>query len=189
MSQTERLVRIRSLFSRARVVSRSALLDELEVSPATLKRDLAFLRDNMNTPIIWDRELGGYRIDPSQTIGAQIEFPGMWFSDKEIHALLTMQHLLANLDPGGLLAPHVEPLVERLNRLLGAADDPAEEVRRRVLVVGIGRRAMKLAHFENIGAALLRRKRLRIRYYARSRDEDCEREISPQRLVQEPLIN
>ena len=77
MSQTERLVRIRSLFSRARVVSRSALLDELEVSPATLKRDLAFLRDNMNTPIIWDRELGGYRIDPSQTIGAQIEFPGM----------------------------------------------------------------------------------------------------------------
>ena len=183
MSQTERLVRIRSLFSRARVVSRSALLDELEVSPATLKRDLAFLRDNMNTPIIWDRELGGYRIDPSQTIGAQIEFPGMWFSDKEIHALLTMQHLLANLDPGGLLAPHVEPLVERLNRLLGAADDPAEEVRRRVLVVGIGRRAMKLAHFENIGAALLRRKRLRIRYYARSRDEDCEREISPQRLV------
>lgn len=183
MSQTDRLVRIRSLFSRARMVSRSVLLDELEVSPATLKRDLAFLRDNMNTPIVWDRELGAYRIDPSQTTGGQIEFPGMWFSDKEIHALLTMQHLLANLDPGGLLAPHVEPLVARLNRLLGAADDPAEEIRRRVLIVGIGRRAMKLAHFEKIGAALLRRRRLRIHYYARSRDEVCEREISPQRLV------
>ena len=37
----------------------------------------------------------------------------------EIHALLTMQHLLANLDPGGLLAPHIQPLIARLNALLG----------------------------------------------------------------------
>ena len=81
------------------MVSRSALLGELEVSPATLKRDLAFLRDNMNTPIVWDRELGAYRIDPSQTTGVQIEFPGMWFADKAIQALLTRQHLLARRDP------------------------------------------------------------------------------------------
>lgn len=183
MSQTDRIVRIRKLLGERRAVSRAALQELLEVSPATLKRDLAFLRDNMNTPIVWDRELEGYRIDPAQTTGAQVELPGMWFSDKEIHALLTMQHLLANLDPGGLLAPHVEPLIERLNKLLGAADNPAEEIRRRVLIVGIGKRAMKLTHFENIGAALLRRKRLRIRYYARGRDAESEREISPQRLV------
>lgn len=183
MSQTDRIVRIRALLDERRAVSKACLLDLLEVSPATLKRDIAFLRDNMNTPIVWDRELGGYRIAPDQTTGAQVEFPGMWFSDKEIHALLTMQHLLANLDPGGLLAPHVEPLIERLNKLLGAADNPAEEIRRRVLIVGIGKRAMKLTHFENIGAALLRRKRLRIRYYARGTNEESEREISPQRLV------
>lgn len=183
MSQTDRIVLIRRLLGEKRLVSRPSLLEALEVSPATLKRDLAFLRDNMNTPIVWDRERNGYRIDPGQTTGAQIELPGMWFSDKEIHALLTMQHLLANLDPGGLLAPHVAPLIERLNRLLGAADNPADEIRRRVLIVGIGKRSMKLAHFENIGAALLRRKRLRIRYYARGKDEENEREISPQRLV------
>lgn len=183
MGPADRLVRIRSLFSRSKIVSRFTLLDELGVSPATLKRDLAFLRDSMNTPIVWDRDAAGYRIDPSQTTGAQIELPGMWFSDKEIHALLTMQHLLANLDPGGLLAPHVEPLIQRLNKLLGAADNPADEIRRRVLIVGIGKRVMKLTHFENIGAALLGRKRLRIRYYARGRDEESEREISPQRLV------
>lgn len=183
VSQTDRIVLIRRLLGEKRLVSRPSLLEALEVSPATLKRDLAFLRDNMNTPIVWDRERNGYRIDPGQTTGAQIELPGMWFSDKEIHALLTMQHLLANLDPGGLLAPHVAPLIERLNRLLGAADNPADEIRRRVLIVGIGKRSMKLAHFENIGAALLRRKRLRIRYYARGKDEENEREISPQRLV------
>lgn len=45
------------------------------------------------------------------------------------------------------------------------------------------KRSMKLARFENNGAALLRRKRLRIRYYSRGKDEENEREISPRRLV------
>jgi len=171
VSQTDRLVRIRKLFGERRVVSRRALLETLEVSPATLKRDIAFLRDNMNTPIVWDREASGYRIAPSETSGAQFELPGMWFNDKEIHALLTMQHLLANLDPGGLLAPHVAPLIERLNKLLGAANNPTDEIRKRVLIVGIGKRSMKLAHFENIGSALLRRKRLLIRYFAAPFDD------------------
>ncbi|MCK0506037.1 helix-turn-helix transcriptional regulator [Aromatoleum anaerobium] len=183
MSQTDRIVRIRALLDQRRAVSRRTLLDTLEISAATLKRDIAFLRDAMNTPIVWDRELGGYRLDLAQTRGAQYELPGLWFSDKEIHALLTMQHLLANLDPGGLLAPHVQPLVARLDKLLGAAEHAADEVRRRVLIVGIGKRSMKLAHFENIGSALLRRKRLAIRYYARGQDEESTREISPQRLV------
>lgn len=183
MSQLDRIARINVLLSARRLVPRKVLLEELEVSPATLKRDIAFLRDAMNTPIVWDRELGGYRLDRSQTTGAQIEVPNMWFSDKEIHAILTMQHLLANLDPGGLLAPHVEPLMMRLNTMLSAAKDPTEEIRRRVLIVGVGKRSMKLAHFENIGAALLRRQRLHIRYFARGRGEESEREISPQRLV------
>lgn len=183
MSQTERIIRIRKLLDERRAVSRRLLLESLEISPATLKRDLAFLRDAMNIPIVWDRDRGGYRLAPDQTSGVQYELPGLWFSDKEIHALLTMQHLLANLDPGGLLAPHVQPLAARLDKLLGATDHPADEIRRRVLIVGIGKRSMKLAHFENIGAALLRRKRLAIRYYARGRDAETTREISPQRLV------
>lgn len=183
MSQTDRIARIRTLLTSRRCVSRQTLLEYLEVSPATLKRDLEFLRSNLNMPITWNRDLGGYQIDPDQTTGAQIELPGMWFTDKEIHALLTMQHLLANLDPGGILAPHVAPLIERLNKLLGAADNSAEEIRKHVLIVGIGKRTMKLAHFESIGSALLRRKRLTIRYYARGRDQLSERAISPQRLV------
>jgi len=183
VNRTERLYRIDQLISERGVVSRQGLLDALEVSLATLKRDLEYLRERLNAPIVWDREAGGYRFARGQQVGAQYELPGLWFSDREIHALLTMQHLLANLDPGGILAPHVQPLMARLNALLGTADDAAEEVRRRVLIVGIGKRAMKLDHFEHIGSALLRRKRLNIRYYARGKGEESERDISPQRLV------
>lgn len=183
MDRTERFYLIRQLLSRFRCVSTRQLLETLEVSPATLKRDIEYLRERFQVPIVWRRELGGYALDRAPAEAAQSELPGMWFSDKEIHALLTMQHLLANLDPGGLLAPHVGPLVQRLDKLLGAADNSSEEVRRRVLIVGIGKRSMKLAHFEKVGSALLRRKRLSIRYFARGRGEDSERQISPQRLV------
>ena len=100
-----------------------ALRETLEVSRATLKRDLAYMRDRLNAPIIFDRELGGYRFDvQAPKIGSQYELPGLWFSAAEIHALLTMQHLPANLDPGGILAPHVRPLMARLNALLGTAE-------------------------------------------------------------------
>lgn len=47
----------------------------------------------------------------------QYELPGLWLGADEIHALLTMQHLLANLDAGGLLGPHIEPLMKRLGLL------------------------------------------------------------------------
>ena len=46
----------------------------------------------------------GYRFEPrSHDAGPQYALPGLWFSAEEIHALLTMQHLLSNLDTGGLL--------------------------------------------------------------------------------------
>ena len=183
MNQTERLYRIDQLLTERRLVTRNELLDALEISPATLKRDLEYMRSRLNAPILWDRDAGGYRFDTTPQPGAAYELPGLWFSAPEIHALLTMQHLLADLDPGGLLAPHIRPLIARLEALLGTAEHPADQIRRRVLILGLGKRSLKLDHFEHIGAALLGRHRLAIHYFARGSGEESEREISPQRLV------
>jgi predicted DNA-binding transcriptional regulator YafY len=116
-------------------------------------------------------------------IGPQYELPGLWFSAEEIHALLTMQHLLSNLDTGGLLGPQIKPLLARLTGMLGAADNPIEEVQKRIQIQTVGARQFHLDHFQAVGSALLRRKRLIIRYHARGSDQTTEREISPQRLV------
>ncbi len=184
MNQTERFYKIDQMISDGQLVTFQQLQDTLEVSRATLHRDLEYMRNRLNAPIIYDRFAGGYRFDHTQPqIGGQYELPGLWFSSNEIHALLTMQHLLANLDPGGILTPHVQPLMARLNALLGTAEDAAEEIRRRVLVVGVGQRQLKLEHFERVGSALLRRKRLFITYLSKGKAENTEREVSPQRLV------
>jgi len=184
MDRTERFYKINQLLESHRVVSFERLREACEVSRATLQRDLEYMRTRLHAPIVYDRELNGYCLRQEQQLpGAQYELPGLWFNSQEIHALLTMQHLLANLDPGGLLAQHIEPLQLRLNTLLGSTQDPLDDIRRRVLVAGVGKRALKLASFERVGSALLRRKRLQIVYYARGTGETTVREVSPQRLV------
>lgn len=188
MSHTERIVRLRRMLDGGRCVPREQMLRRLEVSPATLKRDIAFLRERLNVPLIFDPDGGGYRIDPSvHRLGTQYELPGLWLSAEEIHALLTMQHVLANLDTGGLLGPHIEPLIKRLTGLLGAGNpreaDVGEQIARRIRVQTVGARRVHLPHFQAVGSALLRRKRLSIDYHARGRDQRSEREVSPQRLI------
>jgi len=179
MDRTERFYRIQQLLHQHRSVPVERFLRELEVSLATFKRDLEYMRSRLNIPILWDREIGGYRYDNGA--GVQ-ELPGLWFSDPEIYALLTMQRLLESLEPG-LLGPHVAPLLERLKAAIGSADHSTEEVQKRIRILHLAKRAMPRRHFQLAARALLERKRLRITYYTRARNEETQRDISPQRLV------
>ena len=179
MDRTERFYRIQQLLHQHRSVPVERFLRELEVSLATFKRDLEYMRSRLNIPILWDREIGGYRYDNGA--GVQ-ELPGLWFSDPEIYALLTMQRLLESLEPG-LLGPHVAPLLERLKAAIESTDHSTEQVQKRVRILHLAKRAMPLRHFQLAARALLERKRLRITYYTRTRDDETQRDISPQRLV------
>ena len=183
MDRTERFYKIDQLLSEHRVVPFATLEERLGVSRATIKRDLEYLRNRLHAPIIWDRQQGGYRFETPHQGAAQYELPGLWFSPAEIHALLAMQHLLSGIDGAGLLAPHVKPLQARLSSLLDAGNGEAEEIQKRIRILGMAGRAMILDHFAVVASALLRRKRLLIAYYVRGRDELTEREISPQRLI------
>ncbi len=183
MDRTERFYRIDQLLNERKVVPFALLAEKLEVSRATIKRDLEYMRNRLNAPIVWDREAGGYRFAGPEGGAAQYELPGLWFSAQEAHALLTMQHLLMNLDASGLLGPHIAPLLARLRALLGTADDSSEEIQKRIRILGMAARRLALEHFAVVGSALLRRKRLLISHHVRARDETVEREVSPQRLV------
>jgi predicted DNA-binding transcriptional regulator YafY len=182
MDRTERFYKIDRLLNERRSVPMDTLIEALGTSKATVKRDLEYLKDRLHAPIIWDRALRGYRYDASAPRASAYTLPGLWFSAAEIHALLTMQQLLANLG-GGLLEPHIRPLMTRLEVLLETRDATADEVRRRIRILRMAARPTPLAHFETVASATLRRRRLRIRYRARSSDAEGWREISPQRLV------
>ncbi len=71
MNQVERLYKIEQLLGEAHTVPIAAMLERLEISRATFKRDLATLRDRLNAPIVWDRFGGGYRFEPQRRNGAK----------------------------------------------------------------------------------------------------------------------
>jgi len=182
MGDMERLHKIKYMIQAKQHVPLQKFLDELEISKATFKRDLEYLRSRMNAPIVYDRFHGGYCFE-NQTAGEKIELPGLWFSEKEATALALTQHLLSGLDKGGIIEPHIAPLTSIIDGILGQGETPAKELRKRIKVFGMSARNSDVKCFEEIGAALLKRKRLQISYYARSTDKTTEREISPQRLI------
>jgi predicted DNA-binding transcriptional regulator YafY len=182
MSDLERLHRIKYMIQARKCVPIQAFLDELEISKATFKRDLEYLRDRMNASIVFDRADGGYRFDKPNA-GEKIELPGLWFSEKEATALALMQHLLANLDQGGLIGPHIDPLMEIIDGIMGQSEVSAKELRKRIKVFGMSARKNSLENFEEIGNALFKRQRLQIEYYSKGKDETTKREVSPQRLI------
>lgn len=182
MDRTERFYKIHRLLSQRRVVPRDAFLDELGVSRATFKRDLEYLRDRLNMPIVFDRDQQGYRLDESAPSAHLFQLPGLWFSAEEVHALITMEQLLERLQPG-LLGPQVRPLRERIRRILDAGDYSADELTRRIRILQMGVRVVDAGIFQAIASALLSRRRLLIEHYRRASNETLAREVSPQRLV------
>lgn len=182
MSDMERLHKIKYMIQARHCVPLEDFINELEISKATFKRDLEYLRSRMNASIVYDRFKGGYCFD-SAVIGEKIELPGLWFSEKEAAALALTQYLLSGLDKGGIIEPHIAPLTLIIDGILGQGETSAKELRKRIKVFGMSARKSDVECFQEVGVALLKRKRLEITYYARSSDQITEREISPQRLI------
>jgi predicted DNA-binding transcriptional regulator YafY len=164
------------------VVTRETFLDELEVSWATLKRDLGYLRERLNAPIIYDAEVGGYRFATPECEGPRYELPGLWFNADEAHALLGLHHLLSELEPS-LLSPHVAPLLSRLEAIVSDTGTSFEELTQRIRLVRSGARRRRVEFFGAVARAVLSRRRLRIRHYHRESGTISDRVISPQRLT------
>lgn len=182
MNQTERVYRIQSLLTEQGHASFAQMMEALEVSRATLKRDLKHMRDRLNAPIEFDRDSGGYRFG-KQGAGPVFELPGLWFSAEEILALMTMHSMLESLDAGGLLGPHIKPLMGRITKALGSDEAPAKDVLKRVKLLPSQQRHAELKWFEVVGKALMKRCRLQLKYFTKYKNERSVREISPQRLV------
>ncbi len=187
MDRTERFYRIELLIKSRGGVSFDHLLDELDVSPATLKRDLQYLRDRMDAPIVYDRADNSYRFEGAAPGAAKApashELPGVWFSEAEIHALLTMHQLIQGLDAGGVLGRHLNPLLDKLHGMLGASEGESRELMRRVKIAAPARRPVPPRWFEVVGSALLKRQRIDLLYFTRKRQSESRREVSPQRLI------
>jgi predicted DNA-binding transcriptional regulator YafY len=179
VDRTERFYRIRSRLLEKGALTRREIEEDLEISHATFKRDIEYLRDRLNVPVVWSRERQAYVLDPA---AEQSELPGVWFSPAEIYALLEIDHLLGTLG-GTQVARQLAPLRERLAALLDGGDRGHREIRRRIRVLALGSRRVGRDVFEALSLALLGRRQVFIRHLRRGDGGVTERTVSPQRLV------
>jgi predicted DNA-binding transcriptional regulator YafY len=182
MTKTARVYKIEMLIRNRGHVSFKALLDELEVSPATLKRDLDYLKDRLGAPIEYDRHLNGYKFG-AEYRGQKHELPGLWFNERELYSLLMAHQLLSELDSDGVISRHLQPLLDRIHQMLGADESEARSLLKRIRIVSAARRPVPGQFFELVAEALLKRRRVHLRYLTRGRGEVSQRDVSPQRLV------
>jgi predicted DNA-binding transcriptional regulator YafY len=182
MTKTARVYKIEMLIRNRGHVSFQTLQEELEVSPATLKRDLEYLRDQLGAPIEYDRDVNGYRLGKDFR-GQRHELPGLWFDERELYSLLMAHQLLSELDDQGMISRHLQPLLDRIHQMLGTTESDARAIVKRVRIISAARRPVPGKFFELVGEALVKRRRVRMRYLTRGRGQVGEREVSPQRLV------
>ncbi len=180
MDRFDRIYELNRILRAARhPVSRQRIQAELGCSRATAKRIIEDMRLYLNAPIVYDPEHNGYLYDRSG--GAMYELPGLWFNASELHALLSVQQLLAEVQPG-LLDPVLKPLQKRIGSLLSLQQIGSEGLSRRVRVLQAGARQGGDA-FPTVAGALAQRRQLRLRYFNRGDDTHNDRVVSPQRLI------
>ena len=189
MSQIDRIYRMKQMLASGRVMTRQHYIDAFGTTLSTFKRDLALLRDQIEAPVVWDSKAAGYCLETAQASGeTKAELPGMWFTDRELMSLISVEALLQQIEPR-LFKDALEPLRQKLDSLLAAATahkkskgDFAQPLTR-VKVLPMHRRAVDDAKFAAVAAALLTRHQLQTVSIHRQTKQPTTRTLSPQRLV------
>jgi predicted DNA-binding transcriptional regulator YafY len=177
MSQMERIYKLDRIFRRKHPPSKHEILQTFEISVAQFKRDLDYMRERLGAPVTFDGKAGGYRYDTSD-----FNLPGLWFTEREVYSLLLMDTLLEQLQPG-FVREQLGPFKQKLRALLVNPDRKTDRILERMRVALAPQRPVEPDVFQAVCDATLRRKRLRIRYFSRSRGAESDRTVSPQRVV------
>ena len=179
MNRAERIYRLHAELKASRPLSLQTLLKRLEISRATLIRDISYMRDFMGAPIEYDRRANGYRYSPTDH---DFELPGLWFNETELYALLATEQLLEGVQPG-FLSPWIGPLKGRIRKLLEHGGHHSKTVTSRIRLQPMAQRPVKEKLFGQVAGAVLEERQLEIKYHGRQRAKTTQRRVHPYRLL------
>lgn len=177
MDHLHKIYRLHALLQGRRTVATlERIMAHLECSRATANRIISEMRDHLQAPLEYNREYRGYRYSDDR-----FELPGVWFSAKEILALLTVQKMLAELGTG-LLDSQLLPLRQRIEKLLESEHLGSGEIHR-IRILPLAARIADAELFQTVAGALLQRRQMHLRYHSRGNGGETSRTVSPQRLA------
>ena len=142
----------KELYNARYPVSGRVLQQRLECSRATLNRIIEDMRDSVGAPIQYNRKANGYHY--AQEGDHLYELPGLWFNASELYALLAVQQLLNQAQPG-LLDTHLSRLRKRIEKILATEHLGSGELPNRVRILYSTARRITGESFQTIAGALM----------------------------------
>jgi predicted DNA-binding transcriptional regulator YafY len=154
MNRNQRMSRITALITRPQGASLARIMEDLEVSRATVNRDLQTLRDGMNAPIVYDRARGVYRVEHDENAGTRYMLPGLWLTPAQAYAVLTLNNMVEKIAPN-VLGPFLDPMRGLLKQMLHEARFDVHGLDRKIDIDMPAMPAIGDLDFENLIEALI----------------------------------
>jgi predicted DNA-binding transcriptional regulator YafY len=153
---------------------------DLECSEATFHRIRGFMQNNLGAPIVFNRTCGGYCYDASQS--EPFELPGLWFTKKEVEAILSLDYAVESLQ-GGFFSDILSPVRTRFEPILKVQKTRMAALRDRIKIIPIQSRPINDSIFRAVAGAVVKQRCLHIEHSKLSEKEPTSRTISPQTVV------
>lgn len=155
----------------------TALAREFEISTKTAQRDIEFMRDRLNCPVLYDKARKGYYYEDET-----FSLPLMYLSSSELSSLLVAQRLLRDVS-GSCLADDITSAVDKITSIIEkhtAKPDALNEV--------MSFHLMKYSPvpeetFRIVLESCLKRKTMAFTYHSPVRAEKTERSVDPYHLM------
>lgn len=153
------------------------LSERFEVSEKQAQRDVEFMRDRLEAPLVYNPTRRGYELED-----AGYELPPIWFREDELLALCLALRLASTLPDLKLKKSLYELLKKFLAfRLLDSAPSLAD-IKEKVSVKNVEYYKVDETIFRKVVGALFRSSPLKISYYTPHKHEVTERTIQPLHL-------
>jgi len=180
MDKRDKLYQLHRIFkqARGRRISKAELLEQLEYSGSTLKRQISALRNEYGAPLEYDSENHGWYYQG----GISFELPGLWFNEQELYSLLVLEQLLEKID-AGLVSEQLSIAKDRIKLLLSAKIDLDKNIGNKLRLVTVFQRDFNKTIFKEIAKATFEERQLEIDFTNRRTQQTTSRIISPQRII------
>lgn len=183
MAKFESITQLYNVLKQARYpLTNTQLQEKLDRSEASIERYIAELRNTYSLKVIYDREFNGYKLEGD--IDDDIELPSHLFTTQEINALLLIEQIINELEPG-FLEEDTRAVKQHLANIRKKFSGGNKIESRRIRMINIGKRQGNIKHLSRVTQAVLQSKQITICYQSRTRGKDkaVARILSPQRLT------
>lgn len=181
VSRWEKVVILHGLLEQSRCcVPLKTILNKLECSESTFFRVMDLMKFKLGAPIEFDKVHDGYFYDLKD--GGIFQLPGLWFTTKEVEALLCLDSTIRNLGEN-LFAEIFTPLRIRLDHLLSEQSGEMDKIRDLIKIIPISMRRCDEKVFNAIARAVFDQTRITIHHHKIDNPAGTDRDISPQCLV------